>query len=80
MFVADGKNERMYVMDRVSMEILTSFGEGGRQPGQWFAVHSFGKRFLITIPNLGMDGSGSLKIHVVLNWIEDVKRRLATGH
>ena len=22
------------------MEILTSFGDGGRQPGQWFAVHS----------------------------------------
>ena len=22
------------------MEILTSFGDGGRQPGQFFAVHS----------------------------------------
>jgi DNA-binding beta-propeller fold protein YncE len=40
MYVADGKNERIYVMDRQSLEILTSFGEGGRQPGQWFAVHS----------------------------------------
>jgi DNA-binding beta-propeller fold protein YncE len=40
MYVADGKNERVYVMDRLSLEILTSFGEGGRQPGQWFAVHS----------------------------------------
>jgi hypothetical protein len=40
MFVADGKNERMYVLDRVSLDVLTSFGEGGRQPGQWFAVHS----------------------------------------
>ena len=39
-FLADGKNERIYVMDRKSLEILTSFGDGGRQPGMWFAVHS----------------------------------------
>jgi DNA-binding beta-propeller fold protein YncE len=40
MYLADGKNERVYILDRVSLEMLTSFGEGGRQPGQWFAVHS----------------------------------------
>ena len=39
-FLADGKNERIYVMDRQSLEILTMFGDGGRQPGTWFAVHS----------------------------------------
>jgi len=39
-YLADGKNERVYVMDRQSLEILTQFGDGGRQPGQWFAVHS----------------------------------------
>jgi DNA-binding beta-propeller fold protein YncE len=39
-FLADGKNEKVYVMDRQSLEILTQFGDGGRQPGQWFAVHS----------------------------------------
>jgi DNA-binding beta-propeller fold protein YncE len=39
-FLADGKNERIYVMDRASLEIVTSFGDGGRQPGMWFAVHS----------------------------------------
>jgi hypothetical protein len=39
-FMADGKNEHVYVMDRQSLEILTQFGDGGRQPGQWFAVHS----------------------------------------
>jgi DNA-binding beta-propeller fold protein YncE len=39
-FLADGKNERVYVMDRQSLEIITEFGDGGRQPGQWFAVHS----------------------------------------
>jgi hypothetical protein len=40
LFLADGKNERVYVMDRQSLTILTQFGDGGRQPGQWFAVHS----------------------------------------
>jgi DNA-binding beta-propeller fold protein YncE len=39
-FLADGKNERIYVMDRQSLEIITEFGDGGRQPGEWFAVHS----------------------------------------
>ncbi|MEO7455196.1 MAG: hypothetical protein ABIY52_02975 [Gemmatimonadaceae bacterium] len=40
MYLADGKNERIYVMDRQSLDVLTSFGDGGRQPGQFFAVHS----------------------------------------
>lgn len=40
LYIADGKNERIYVVLRETMEILTSFGDGGRQPGQFFAVHS----------------------------------------
>ena len=40
MYIADGKNERVYVVDRQSLEVLTQFGDGGRQPGQFFAVHS----------------------------------------
>jgi DNA-binding beta-propeller fold protein YncE len=40
LFLADGKNEKIYVMDRQSLEVLTTFGDGGRQPGQFFAVHS----------------------------------------
>ena len=39
-YLADGKNERVYVMDRQTLEIITQFGDGGRQPGQFFAVHS----------------------------------------
>jgi DNA-binding beta-propeller fold protein YncE len=39
-YLADGKNEKVYVMDRKSLEILTAFGDGGRQPGEFFAVHS----------------------------------------
>jgi DNA-binding beta-propeller fold protein YncE len=40
MYVADGKNMKVYVMDRLSLEVLTTFGDGGRQPGLFFAVHS----------------------------------------
>jgi len=40
LYVADGKNERVYILDRQSLEVLTSFGDGGRQPGQFFGVHS----------------------------------------
>ena len=39
-YLADGKNMRIHVMDRQSLEVLTTFGDGGRQPGQFFAVHS----------------------------------------
>ena len=40
LYVADGKNMKVYVLDRQRLEILTSFGDGGRQPGLFFAVHS----------------------------------------
>jgi hypothetical protein len=40
MYLADGKNMKVYVMLRETLEVLTSFGDGGRQPGQFFAVHS----------------------------------------
>ena len=39
-YLVDGANEKIYVMLRDSLEILTSFGDGGRQPGQFYAVHS----------------------------------------
>jgi DNA-binding beta-propeller fold protein YncE len=40
LYVADGKNERVYILNRQTLEVLSSFGDGGRQPGQFFAVHS----------------------------------------
>ena len=39
-YLADGANEKVHVFDRQSMTELTSFGDGGRQPGQFYAVHS----------------------------------------
>jgi len=40
LYLADGANEKIHVFDRVSLTELTSFGDGGRQPGQFYAVHS----------------------------------------
>ena len=40
LYLADGQNMKVYIILRESMEILTSFGDGGRQPGLFFAVHS----------------------------------------
>ena len=39
-FMADGVNERVKIIDRQSLKELTSFGDGGRQPGQFYGVHS----------------------------------------
>jgi DNA-binding beta-propeller fold protein YncE len=39
-YLADGANEKIRILDRDSLEVLTSFGDGGRQPGQFYAVHS----------------------------------------
>lgn len=39
-YLTDGKNEKVYIIDRQKMEILTSFGDGGRQPSQFYGVHS----------------------------------------
>jgi DNA-binding beta-propeller fold protein YncE len=40
LYLADGENDRVHVLDRQSLELLTSFGEGGRQPGEFYGVHS----------------------------------------
>jgi hypothetical protein len=40
LFMADGVNEKVRVIDRETLQELTTFGDGGRQPGQFFAVHS----------------------------------------
>jgi len=39
-YLADGENNRVHIIDRQSLEVLTSFGEGGRQPGEFYGVHS----------------------------------------
>jgi hypothetical protein len=39
-YLADGSNFKVHVLLRDTLEVLTSFGDGGRQPGQFFGVHS----------------------------------------
>ncbi len=39
-YLADGENDRVHILDRDSLQILTTFGEGGRQPGEFYGVHS----------------------------------------
>jgi DNA-binding beta-propeller fold protein YncE len=40
LYVADGANERINILDRQTLQVVSSFGDGGRQPGQFYAVHS----------------------------------------
>jgi DNA-binding beta-propeller fold protein YncE len=40
LLLADGQNERIRVIVRETLEEITSFGDGGRQPGQFYGVHS----------------------------------------
>ena len=40
MYISDGANEKIHVLDRQTMKELYSFGGGGRGPGQFYAVHS----------------------------------------
>ena len=42
-------NEQINILLRSTLEVLTSFGDGGRQPGQFFGVH-----------NLATDSKGNL--------------------
>src|SRR5205823_12754943 len=48
-YMANGVNEKIYILLRSSLEVLTSFGDGGRQPGQFYGVH-----------NLDTDSKGNL--------------------
>jgi hypothetical protein len=49
LFVVDGMNQRVHVVLRDTLEVVASFGDGGRQPGQFFGVH-----------NLDTDSKGNL--------------------
>jgi DNA-binding beta-propeller fold protein YncE len=39
-FMSDGRNSKIRVIDRQSLEELTNFGEGGHYPGQFYSIHS----------------------------------------
>jgi sugar lactone lactonase YvrE len=49
LYAANGVDEKINVLLRSSLQVLTSFGDGGRGPGQFFGVH-----------NLATDSHGNL--------------------
>jgi DNA-binding beta-propeller fold protein YncE len=40
LYVADGASDKIRVLDRKTMKEITNFGDGGRVPGTFYAVHS----------------------------------------
>ena len=48
-YLADGTNRKIFIIERKTLEILTNFGDGGRNPGQFFAVH-----------NIAVDSKGNI--------------------
>ena len=48
-YVANGVDQKISILLRSTLEVLTSFGDGGRGPGQFFGVH-----------NLATDSKGNL--------------------
>jgi DNA-binding beta-propeller fold protein YncE len=39
-FLADGVNMKVHILDRQTLRELANFGDGGRQPGTFYGVHS----------------------------------------
>jgi DNA-binding beta-propeller fold protein YncE len=40
LYVADGHDKKVFVLRRDTLEIVSNFGDGGRMPGQFYAVGS----------------------------------------
>ncbi|NNE38350.1 MAG: hypothetical protein HKN08_08605, partial [Gammaproteobacteria bacterium] len=49
LFIADGHNKKVWILERESMEVRGSFGRGGRQAGQFEWLH-----------NIAADSKGNL--------------------
>jgi hypothetical protein len=77
--LADGQNERVRIIVRETLEEISSFGDGGRQPGQFYGVHSIamdskgnvyttetyeGKR----IQKFNYKGIGKVQVHQGVLW------------
>ena len=48
-FVADGANHRVWTILREPLQVVSHFGNGGRMPGQFYAVH-----------NVSLDSKGNI--------------------
>ena len=57
MYIADGMNMKVWVLNRSSLDVIGSFGHGGRNAGQFGWIH-----------NLAMDSKGNLYTTEVKPW------------
>jgi sugar lactone lactonase YvrE len=86
LYVADGMNQKIWILDRQTLEPIASFGDGGRVPGEFYAPHSLavdskgnlytgetfeGKR----VQKFNYRGIGSVKMNEGVLW----PRAAATG-
>ena len=51
LIVIDGTNQQVYIVDRLTLEVVSGFGQAGRWAGQFYGAH-----------NLAADSSGNLFI------------------
>ncbi len=49
LYVADGQNQKIWILDRKTLDVVANFGDGGRQPGQFYGV-----------TNIATDSKGNL--------------------
>jgi DNA-binding beta-propeller fold protein YncE len=49
MYIADGMNMKVWILDRLNLEVVGSFGQGGRNAGQFGWIH-----------NIAVDSKGNL--------------------
>ena len=40
LYVADGHDQKVFILDRDTLDVVSSFGDGGRWPGQFYGVGS----------------------------------------
>jgi len=67
MYVADGTNKKIWILNRKDLKVLGSFGSGGRQGGQFQTIHV-----------LGVDSKGNIYAGETLSG-NRVQRFLFTG-
>src|SRR5262249_2353799 len=40
LYIADGHDKKVFILRRDTLEVVSSFGDGGRMPGQFYGVGS----------------------------------------
>src|SRR5438876_5893513 len=62
LYVADGENNRVHILDRDSLQVIGTFGEEGRQPGEFYGIDT------ITTDSKGNLYTGQTEGKVLQKW------------